>query len=206
MGKRIYLALVLLLVPLMLLTACDGQSTTTTTTSTTSTTSTTTTTTTHAVFTLSSTSFTNGGAIPVEFSWDGGNKSPQLSWSGAPQGTVSFALIVFDLDAHNPEETEFFCHWIVFNIPATVFSLAENQPAAGTLANGALQGMNFFSTMGYGGPAPPPGETHNYRFRLYALDATFNLTAGAERDEVIEAIEGHILGQADYMGTYTSFS
>jgi Raf kinase inhibitor-like YbhB/YbcL family protein len=200
MGKRFYLALVLLLVPLMILTACDGGGTTTTTSSTSTTT--TTTTTTPPVFTLTSNSFANGGVIPVQYSWSGGNKSPHFSWSGAPEGTVSFVLIVDDTDAG--VEPNFFCHWIVFNIPASVFELAENQPATATLANGAMQGMNNFGTIGYGGPAPPPGEVHHYRFRLYALDTLLDLTSAAVLHDILEAIDGHILGQVNYTGTYTS--
>ena len=219
MGKRFYLVLILVLVPLLVLTACDGGGTTTTTsttsasttTTTTSTTTTTTSTTqtqtetqtqTQVVYMLESTSFGQGLEIPFEYSFAGGNKSPQLSWIGVPEGTISFVLIMDDLEVHNPEETDFFCHWIVFNIPADVFELAENQPVAGTLANGAIQGRNSFGMISYAGPDPPPGETHHYRFRLYALDTTLDLAVGAERHEVIEAIEGHILDYADYIGYY----
>jgi Raf kinase inhibitor-like YbhB/YbcL family protein len=226
MSKKFYLVLVLLLVPFMILTACDGGGTTTTTsststtsttttttsttTSTTSTTTTTTTTTTTStttttppVFTLTSTSFADGAAIPTEYSLQGGNKSPQFSWSGAPEDTVSFVLIMEDIDAGT--DPDFFCHWIVFNIPADVFELAENQPATATLANGATQGTNHFSMIGWGGPDPPPGDAHHYRFRLYALDTTLDLTSVVMRDQVLNAITGHILGQVDYTGTYAFF-
>ncbi len=237
MSKRLYLALILVLVPLLIFTACDGGGTTTTTTSSTSptqsqtqtttqtttqtssttqtqttttsttqtqttTTTTTTTTTPPPVFTLTSTSFASGAAIPFTYSLTGGNKSPQLSWSGAPEGTVSFVLIMDDTDVHNPQETDFFCHWIVFNIPDTVFELAENQPFTPTLSNGAIQGQNSYGMMGYGGPDPPPGEVHHYRFRLYALDITLNLGGIITRQSVMSAIQGHILGQVDYTGTY----
>lgn len=105
-----------------------------------------------------------------------------------------------DLDA-GVEPTNF-CHWIVFNIPANVFELAENQPFTETLANGANQGTNHFGTIGYGGPDPPPGETHHYRIRIYALDTTLVIAVGAELDETLAAIAGHILAQADYTRTY----
>lgn len=182
-------------------------STTQTQTQTQTTTTTTTTTTTQTqtpVFTLTSTSFANGAAIPSKHGFTTGNKSPQLSWSGGPEGTVSFAFIMDDTDVGNTQGTDFFCHWIVFNIPAAVFELAENQPFTATLSNGARQGQNSYGTMGYGGPDPPTGEVHHYRFRLFALDTMLDLAAGATRQAVMNAITGYILGQVDYTGTYPS--
>jgi Raf kinase inhibitor-like YbhB/YbcL family protein len=93
-------------------------------------------------------------------------------------------------------------HWVVFNIPSTIFELAEGIPMTPTLANGAKQGINDFGEVGYGGPDPPPGGAHHYYFRLYALDTTLNLTSNASRSQVINAMQGHILGQVEYMGTY----
>jgi Raf kinase inhibitor-like YbhB/YbcL family protein len=141
--------------------------------------------------------------MPLVYGWQGGNSSPHFSWSGAPEGTVSFVLIMDDTDVGNPQGTDFFCHWIVFNIPAAVFGLAENQPFTATLSNGAKQGQNGYGTIGYGGPDPPPGEVHHYRFRLYALDIMLDLASEPTGHTVMDAIEGHVLGQVDYTGTYT---
>jgi Raf kinase inhibitor-like YbhB/YbcL family protein len=96
-----------------------------------------------------------------------------------------------------------FAHWIVFNIPSDVLELAEGIPMTPTLTSGAKQGMNDFGMVGYGGPDSPSG-THHFYFRLYALDTTLNLTSYATRSQVINAMQGHILEQAEYMGTYQS--
>ena len=135
--------------------------------------------------------------MPAKYSLYGGNKSPPLSWSGAPEGTVSFALIMEDADAGN------FSHWVIFNIPATVFELAENQPYTATIAGIGPQSINDFPGVGYGGPSPPSG-VHHYYFRLYALDITLNLSPGASKQQVINAMQGHILATAEYMGTYSA--
>jgi Raf kinase inhibitor-like YbhB/YbcL family protein len=92
-------------------------------------------------------------------------------------------------------------HWVVFNIPSDVLELAEEIPMTPTLTNGAMQGTNDFGGIGYGGPSPPFG-THHYYFKLYALDTTLNLTSSAGRSQVINAMQGHILEQVEYMGTY----
>jgi Raf kinase inhibitor-like YbhB/YbcL family protein len=91
-----------------------------------------------------------------------------------------------------------FTHWIVFNIPSDVLELAEGTPKTPTLTNGAVQGTNDFAVIGYRGPDPPLGENHHYLFRIYALDTTLNLEPGVSRSQVINAINGHILGQVEY--------
>ena len=127
--------------------------------------------------TLTSANFKEGATLGMEhvlsaeygFGTSGGNKSPQLSWSGAPAGTKSFAVHCFDPDA--PTGSGFW-HWVVVNIPATVDSLAAGagDPASGKLPQGALQVRTDFGAPGYGGPCPPPGKPHRYVFSLYALD------------------------------------
>jgi len=148
--------------------------------------------------TISSTAFASGASIPVQYTCDGTNISPPLTWSGAPEGTQSFALIVDDPDA--PGGT--FVHWVLFNMPATTSSLAEGVSPGGTLPTGSLEGVTDFGRQEYGGPCPPPGSSHRYYFRLYALDTALNLAAGATRAQVDQAMSGRILAQAELMGTY----
>jgi Raf kinase inhibitor-like YbhB/YbcL family protein len=149
-------------------------------------------------FVISSTAFTSGASIPVQYTCDGTDISPPLQWSGAPEGTQSFALIVDDPDA--PGGT--FVHWVLFDMPATTTALAE-AASPGALPAGSLEGLNDFGNQGYGGPCPPSGSSHRYYFRLYALDtAALGLAAGATRDQVDQAMSGRILAQAELMGTY----
>ena len=144
-------------------------------------------------FKLDSPALAEGATIPVDFTCDGQDKSPELRWSEAPANTRSFALIMDDPDA--PGGT--FTHWVLFNIPATVSGLAEGDTTTG------LGGANGFGKAGYGGPCPPPGNAHRYFFKLYALDVeAVNLTAGAARSEVETALKDHVIGQARLMGRY----
>ena len=151
------------------------------------------------VFTITSSGFDNGEPIPSKYSYYGGNKSPPLRWSGAPEGTVSFALIMDDPDSPGAV----FTHWIVYNIPADVLDLAEGQPMLPTLSNGARQGINDFGGLGYGGPAPPAGTTHRFYFKIYALDTTLDLAAGSVKYQLVNAMQNHILGEAELMGTFS---
>jgi len=142
---------------------------------------------------LTSTAFTHNGAIPSQYTCDGADISPALTWTGAPNNTKSFALIVDDPDA----PTKVWVHWVLFNIPASVNNLAEN-----TSTSGFLQGATDFNgKQQYGGPCPPSG-THRYHFTLYALDTMLNLQAGASKRDVINAMRGHILDQTILIGTY----
>ncbi|HTD70302.1 MAG TPA: YbhB/YbcL family Raf kinase inhibitor-like protein [Gemmatimonadales bacterium] len=150
-------------------------------------------------FTLTSTAFTDGAAIPVKHTCDGVDVSPLLAWSGAPAGTRSFALIADDPDA--PAGS--WVHWVVYNLPAAVSELPENVAKVEALdLGGARQGRNDFRRPGYGGPCPPPGPAHRYVFTLYALDAPLTLKAGAQRKDVETTMEGHVLGSAQLLGTY----
>jgi hypothetical protein len=158
-------------------------------------------------FTLTSPAFTEGGTIKAEqvFNKDGckgGNISPALSWRGAPAGTKSFVLTLFDPDA--PTGSGFW-HWVVFNIPPGTNSLAKNagDPKANLAPNGAVQIRNDYSLMGYGGPCPPPGdEPHHYVFTLSAVDQMLPLDAGASAAVVGFMLHFHTLAKSQLTGRY----
>jgi Raf kinase inhibitor-like YbhB/YbcL family protein len=147
---------------------------------------------------LSSAAFEAGGTIPKQFTCDGPDLSPALEWSGAPPNTRSFSLLVDDPDA--PAGT--WVHWVLYDLPAETNQLAEGVPKDEQLSNGARQGKNDFRRIGYGGPCPPPGRAHRYFFKLYALDASLNLNAGASKADVEKTMAGRILAQATLMGRY----
>ena len=146
---------------------------------------------------LSSTSFQDGSQIPAKYTCSGANISPQLAWNAPPAATVSFALIVTDPDA--PRGT--WVHWVLFNIPVDAKGLSENIPPRSTLQNGARHGMNDSRKLGYDGPCPP-GGTHRYFFKLYALGVELSLETGATKAQLLKAMEGHILGEGRLMGKY----
>ena len=146
---------------------------------------------------LTSSAFSEGGMIPSQYSCDGPDVSPDLSWEGVPAGTVSLALICDDPDA--PVGT--WVHWVLYNIPPGEAGLAADIAPEANLPNGARHGTNDFGRLGYGGPCPP-GGTHRYFFKLYALDTELDLVAGATKAQVEAAMEGHILDQAQLMGKY----
>jgi len=146
---------------------------------------------------VSSTAFKEGEAIPKKYTCDGENISPPLEWSDIPKGTKSIALIADDPDA--PRGT--WVHWVLFNIPADVNGLPENVPPRSTLKNGARHGINDSRKLGYDGPCPP-GGTHRYFFKLYALGVVLSLETGATKVQLLKAMEGHILGEGQLMGKY----
>ena len=147
---------------------------------------------------LTSTAFQHNSPIPVEYTCDGRNISPPLKWGSLPEGVRSLALICEDPDA--PSGT--WIHWVIYNIPAEVGGLEAGVSTTETLASGASQGVNDFRRVGYGGPCPPSGR-HRYFFRLYALDAELKLKPGARKQEVVRAMEGHVLATGELMGTYS---
>jgi Raf kinase inhibitor-like YbhB/YbcL family protein len=149
-------------------------------------------------FKLSTAAFEHGGMIPKQFTCDGTDLSPALEWSGAPENTRSFSLLVDDPDA----PTGTWVHWVLYDLPADAKQLAEGVPRDEQLSNGARQGRNDFRRIGYGGPCPPPGPAHRYFFKLYALDAQLNLKAGASKADVEKTMAGRILAQASLMGRY----
>lgn len=150
---------------------------------------------------LKSSAFADHGPIPTQHTCEGADSSPPLSWSGAPPGTRSFALIVDDPDAPDPRAPKMtWVHWVVHNIPADVHALAEGA-ATGGMPPGAVQGLNDWKRAGYGGPCPPIGR-HRYFHRLYALDS---LLSGLERPgkgELLDALKGRVLAEAQLVGTY----
>ncbi len=147
---------------------------------------------------LTSTAFSEGGAIPAKFTCDDRNVSPVLSWSGVPTGAKSLVLIADDPDA--PGGT--WVHWVLYDLPAATSELAEDTAKSQYLPSGAKQGLNDFKRLGYGGPCPPPGKPHRYFFKLYALDTLLELKPGATKNEVERAMQKHILGQGQLMGIY----
>jgi Raf kinase inhibitor-like YbhB/YbcL family protein len=152
--------------------------------------------------TLSSPSFANGGEIPARCTGDGPDASPPLQWSGAPEGTKAFALIVDDPDAPDPAAPRrTWVHWVVCNLPAAASSLPEGASGR-SMPVGSFEGKNDSGGNGYSGPYPPIGR-HRYFFKLYALDAPVGLRAGHTKSELLKAIEGHVLASAELMGTYS---
>lgn len=144
-------------------------------------------------FTLTSTAFKDGAAVPRKFSCDGENVSPALEWQGAPDGAQRFALIVDDPDANG------FVHWVVFDMTA---SQSGGLPeGVSTSPDAPPQGTNGRGSVGWFGPCPPSG-THHYTFTLMALDAALELTGAPKADDVRHAAEGHIVAQAVLTGTF----
>jgi len=150
------------------------------------------------VMQLTSSAFKPEGQIPVRHSCDGQDLSPPLAWSGAPAGTVGYALICEDPDA--PVGT--WDHWVLYAIPADRSSLPEGIAKDAQLPDGLRQGLNGWKKPGYGGPCPPPGKAHRYFFRLYALGAPVDLPPGATKARVMKAIEGKVLATGSLMGTF----
>ena len=148
--------------------------------------------------TISSKSFEPGKMIPAKYTCDADDVSPQLSWSGAPEGTESFALIVDDPDAPG----RVFTHWVLYNIPADRDGLPEGVQIEKIVKKGCSQGTNDFRLVGYGGPCPPPGKPHRYRFHLYALDSMLDLPSHVTKNAALAAMKGHVLAEAEIVGLY----
>jgi Raf kinase inhibitor-like YbhB/YbcL family protein len=151
---------------------------------------------------LTSPAFAEGQPIAKKYTGEGSDVSPALEWSGLPQGTQELALICDDPDA--PMGT--WVHWVIYKIPADATGLPEGvarqqRPKAPA---GALQGKNSWpnDNIGYRGPLPPPGKPHRYYFKLYALDAKLAVEPGLDKAGLLRAIEGHMLAQGQWMGTY----
>lgn len=149
-------------------------------------------------FAISSSSFKNGDEIPKKFTCDGADVSPEVSWNDAPAGTKSFALICDDPDALAGNWN----HWVLFDLPATTTTLPEGVNKVDELPSGERQGRNDFRKIGYNGPCPPPGKPHRYFFKLNALDVKLSLKPGSSKQEVEQAMQGHVLGKVEVMGKY----
>lgn len=148
--------------------------------------------------TLRSPAFSNNGSIPREYTCDGPDTAPALEWSGAPSGTKSFVLIVDDPDAPDPKAPKMtYVHWVLYDLPASATGL----PKGGKAPAGARDGKNDWKRTGYGGPCPPIGR-HRYFFKLHALDTELGDLKTPTKDQLLKAMQGHILEQAELMGTY----
>lgn len=148
---------------------------------------------------LTSSAFAYGEAIPQRYGCEGEDISPPLQWSDPPPATESFALVSEDPDAPGGS----WIHWVLYNLPPESRALPEAVPPDAELPGGSgQQGVNSWDTLGYGGPCPPSG-THRYFFRLYALDVALDLPPGATWENLQQAMEGHILEQSEWMGTYS---
>ena len=147
---------------------------------------------------VTSPAFENGGMIPRKYTCDGPDVSPPIAWSGVPEEAKSLALICDDPDA--PVGT--WAHWVIYDLPADLTGIPGAVPPDRTVLGGAKQGLNDFRKIGYGGPCPP-GGTHRYFFKVYALDAATNLGPGARKGDLLKAMEGHILAQGELMGKYS---
>lgn len=152
-------------------------------------------------FILASPAFANNGSVPKQYTCEGDDISPPLRWSGAPQGTKSFALIIDDPDAPDPRApTMTWVHWVVYDIPADAQGLPEGA-ANGGLPAGARQGLNDWKRAAYGGPCPPIGR-HRYFHRLYALDTVRPGLGHVTKAQLLDAMKGHVLAEAQLVGTY----
>jgi Raf kinase inhibitor-like YbhB/YbcL family protein len=149
------------------------------------------------VIKVSSQAFAEGGMIPRKYTCDGDDVSPPLAWAGVPNGAKTIALISDDPDC----PTGTWVHWVLFNLTANTKELAEGIPPDKELSGGAKQGKNDFRRIGYGGPCPP-GGTHRYYFKLYALDTELNVAAGATKADLLKAMQGHVLAEGQLMGRY----
>lgn len=147
---------------------------------------------------LLSPAFEDNQRIPALFTGDGDDISPPLRWHGVPPETESLALIMEDPDAPG----RLFTHWLLYNLSGTMRGVDREVPQGAHFGSHALQGVNDFGEIGYGGPAPPGGEEHRYVFRLFALDTHLRLDPGAHRDALLRAMEGHILAEAVLTGLY----
>ena len=143
--------------------------------------------------------FNSGGVIAKEFTCDGVNASPGLTWTQPPAGTQSFALIMDAPDA--PAGT--LVHWVVYDVPAGARQLSEAMPQRDELIDGTRQGINDFGKLGYSGPCPPPGKNERYLFKLYALDTMLRLKTQATQEGFKRAMAGHVLAQAGLVGFYS---
>ena len=142
-----------------------------------------------------SAAFAMGGAIPDRYAC--GPCSPPLSWSEAPAGTQSIAVLCDDPDAPAGD----WVHWVLFNLAPDVRSLPEHVARDAALPGGAIQGVNDYGRNGYDGPCPPPGQTHRYHFKVFALDARLDLAPASRKADLVRAMRGHVLAQGEVVGT-----
>jgi Raf kinase inhibitor-like YbhB/YbcL family protein len=153
-------------------------------------------------FQLSSPAFSDGGSVPDKYTCAAGMSnmtSPALQWVNAPKATASFVLLLHDPDAHAGKSIYDITHWIIFNIAGDATSLPEGIKADSTLG---VQAKNIAGQPAFFGPCAPPGPNHHYTFELFALDTTLALAAGASRDDVMKAMDGHVLTGTVLIGLF----
>jgi len=149
---------------------------------------------------ITSSSFTHQGAIPAKYTCEGSDTSPPLAWTGVPSSAKSLALIVDDPDAPDPKAPKMtWVHWVLYDVPPATSSLAEG--GSRSLPSGTRDGLNDWKKTGYGGPCPPIGR-HRYFFKLYALDTVLPDLRNPSKAELLKAMEGHVVGTAELVGTY----
>lgn len=148
---------------------------------------------------ISSDAFAEGERIPVQFSCNGENVSPPLSWGDPPAGTESLAVICDDPDA----PSGLFTHWVLVNIPPDSRGLPRGVKKTPVLDDGSIHGANSYGKLEYSGPCPPPGRPHRYYFRIYALDIPLKLRSPADRRAVDNAMKGHILAEGELLGIFS---
>ena len=150
---------------------------------------------------ITSSAFEDGGAMAAKYTCEGQDISPALQWDGVPEGTRSLALIVDDPDAPDPAAPKMtYVHWVLYNLPPDGNGLPE-ACRSGDLPTGTLEGLNDWQRTGYGGPCPPIGR-HRYFHKLYALDTVLEDLGRPTKDELLNAMEGHVLEKAEIVGTY----
>ena len=162
---------------------------------------------TPATLTVTSPTLKANEVVPIDHTADGKNVSPALMWSGAPANTKQFALIYDDPDVAFGNPPQSFVHWVVYNIPGTAKGLPAELPMDAVLTGppdiaGSIQGLSGFKRTGYRGPAPPPGKPHHYTWTVYALDTELKLEQGLNRNQLLEAMKGHIIGQGSLVAIY----
>jgi Raf kinase inhibitor-like YbhB/YbcL family protein len=162
---------------------------------------------TPAAITVTSPTLKANEVVPIDHTADGRNVSPALMWSGAPANTKQFALIYDDPDVMFGTPPASFVHWVVYKIPGTAKGLSAELPMDAVLTGppeiaGTIQGLSGFKRTGYRGPAPPAGKPHHYTWTVYALDAELPLEPGLNRNQLLEAMKGHIIGQGSLVAIY----
>jgi Raf kinase inhibitor-like YbhB/YbcL family protein len=152
---------------------------------------------------LTAPGFSDGGHIAKQNTCQGASLSPELHWSNAPKGVASFVVIMHGTDNHPAKGMADEMFWVLWNVPANATQLPEGLPANSQMPDGSVQAKGGRDIIGYRAPCPPPGSgPHHYVFELYAVDQKLDLTPQATRDDVMKAIDGHILGASAYVGVF----
>ena len=158
------------------------------------------------VFSVSSPAWADGGEVPMKHAFKGENKSPafEFNWSTPPEGLQTYAVIFHDIENSTNKTTVDTLHWSAFNIPGTAKGLPEAL-GSGDLSDGTRNGPGIAAGRGapsYFGPGAGPGPFHHYVFEFYALDTKLDLPANTTRDELMKAMDGHVIGKAAYVGRF----